>query len=69
MKDKLDALIEKAKAIIQEGNKDSPKVQLVKDSLWEVEYSLKRLLEHGEKLEFLTGIKTHLNETGKIDSK
>jgi len=54
MKDELKDLIEKAEAIIETGDKDSPRVRLVKDSLWQVNYYREHLNDHVEKLQYLT---------------
>ena len=53
-KEDLEGLIEKAEAIIENGDKDSPRVRLVKDTLWQVNYYRKQLKEHVELLQYLT---------------
>ena len=50
----LEGLIEMAEALIDMGDKDSPRVKLVKDSLWQVNYYKEHLKEHVEKLTYLT---------------
>ena len=50
----LEGLIEMAEALIDMGDKDSPRVKLVKDSLWQVNYYKDHLKEHVEKLTYLT---------------
>tara|TARA_R110002167_G_scaffold68414_2_gene193052 strand:- start:7454 stop:7645 length:192 start_codon:yes stop_codon:yes gene_type:complete len=57
MKDELtdlNELIETAEALIDMGDKDSPRVKLVKDSLWQVNYYNEHLKDNIEKLAYLT---------------
>ena len=50
----LEGLIEMAEDLIVMGDKDSPRVKLVKDSLWQVNYYKDHLKEHVENLTYLT---------------
>mgnify|MGYP003677684544 FL=1 len=50
----LEGLIEMAEALIDMGDKDSPRVKLVKDCLWQVNYYKDHLKENVEKLTYLT---------------
>ena len=57
MKDELtdlNELIETAEALIDMGDKDSPRVKLVKDSLWQGNYYNEHLKDNIEKLAYLT---------------
>ena len=50
----LEGLIEMAEDLIAMGDKDSPRVKLVKDCLWQVNYYKDHLKENVEKLTYLT---------------